>query len=261
ELELAARTLERDNQRSEQGRLAKIDAEHNNEPKEIAILNPLSLSHYTSTVDVKIHLGGVAMSYLALGKDEMQRALIYMHGSLMPGKSLVVEGALGVKRHDAHLRDVVLSSLSTFNPVSGIIRNATASILTSTSSHFPTQVKNTQSASEGKAFPFSTSEFKEQPSSKAVYHAVGKNQGHKPYMEKQSGKDKNGRFVSKYSVVNTLPGRNLPASTVDAVLQDRMAGILIQFKMELDEPFIAEGVNVLTVVVIERGGNRHQQNV
>jgi hypothetical protein len=272
EIDLAANQLLQKQKKEEQDRLAGIDREHNNGPREIAILKPASLSHFTGKIDVKIHLGGVPMSFLGLDKDEVQRLLIYMNGELIPVKSLIIKDVLNLKEEDAGLIDLDFKNLNTrvdnsgkasnaFNTATGIITGQKLSIMTNTSAVIPVHALNSQKAGQGKSFPFSTSPLQEQPSSRAVYSTPVKTGSSGNSLVKTSSVDKEGRMVSRYAIGNQLPGRNITPSKINNLLQDRLEGIYIQFEAELDEPYITEGVNVLTVVVIERGGNRHQQTV
>lgn len=280
EFELAAKQLDHDNSKAEHDRLNKINLEHNNNPKEIAILSPVSLTNYTNTIDVKIHLGGVPISYLGLGKDEQQRVLIYINGELIPPKSLILDSSkLESKDDKNHLKDFDFQNLisidksgyvsNAFNSVTGIIKTSKASIITDTALHYPVQALNSQDINSGKQYVFSNSKFKEQPVSKSVYKAPTNNfESPNLYVEKKSkvinkkdSKVKGNLLVHNYDVKGNLPGRDISPSKISDLLKDRIPGLLIQFKVELDEPFVVEGVNVLTVVVIERGGNRHQQNV
>lgn len=281
ELELAAQKLLHEDKTVEKARLDKINNEHNNQPKEIAILSPVSLSHYTSTIDVRIHLGGVGMSYLGLGKDEKQRVLIFINGELIPPKSLLIDDSgLSAENNNAHSKDYDFTNLisiekrtgnfvNAFNSTSGIIKASKARVITDTTIHYPNQKTQSKVVSSGTQFSFSASKLKELAESKSVYSSPNK----KPdstglYFEKSSkiimkdkGDVKGNLLVHSYELKNNLPGRGISPSKIDSLLQNRLPGLLIQFKVELDEPFIVEGVNVLTVVVIERGGNRHQQNV
>lgn len=280
ELELAAKKLEHDTSKAQHDRLNKINSEHNNDPKEIAILNPVSLNNYTNTIDVKIHLGGVPMSYLGLGKDEQPRVLIYINGELIPPKSLIIDSSkLESKDDENHLKDFDFQNLisidkagnvsNAFNSLTGIIKTSKASIITDTSLHYPMQALNSQNINSGKQYVFSNSKFKEQPVSKSVYKAPTNNfdsvnlyvEKNSKIINKKDGKVKGNLLVHNYDVKGNLPGRGISPSKISDLLKDRIPGLLIQFKVELDEPFVIEGVNVLTVVVIERGGNRHQQNV
>lgn len=278
ELEFAAQKLLYENKKADKEILDKINNEHNNKAKEIAVLSPVSLSHYTGAIDVKIHLGGVSMSYLGLGKDEMQRLLIFINGELIPPKSLIIEDlSLNADDNKAHSKDYELNNLifldkksgnfvNAFNPAAGMIKSSKGSIITDSAMYFPAQ--KMQGSITGKEI-LSGSNIKEQAESKSVYNPAIKNSGSDSlYFERKSetilkeeGEVKGNLLVHNYDLKNNLPGRKISNSTIDSLLQERIPGLLIQFKIKLDEPFIVEGVNVLTVVVIERGGNRHQQNV
>ena len=280
ELELAAKQLDHDNNKAVHDRLSKINSEHNNEPKEIAILSPFSLMNYTNAIDVKIHLGGVPMSYLGLGKDEQQRVLIYINGELIPPKSLIIDSSnLESKDDKNHLKDFDYQNLisvnevgkvsNAFNSAIGIIKTSKASIITDTSLHYPEQLLKGKEVNSGKQYAFSRSKFIEQPTSKSVYKASNNNfdsenlfvERNTKVIKKKEGIAKGNLLVHNYDVKGNLPGRGISPSKINNLLKDRVPGLLIQFKVELDKPFIEEGVNVITVVVIERGGNRHQQNV
>jgi hypothetical protein len=280
ELELAAKQLDHDNNKAKYDRLNKINSEHNNNPKEIAILSPVSLMNYTKAIDVKIHLGGVPMSYLGLGKDEQQRVLIYINGELIPPKSLIIDSSnLESKNDKNHIKDFDYQNLITvndignvsnaFNSTIGTIKTSKSIIITDTSLHYPEQLLKGKEVSSGKQFAFSASKFIEQPISKSVYKAPTNNytsanlfvEKNTKVINKKEGITKGNLLVHNYDVKGNLPGRGISPSKINNLLKDRIPGMLIQFKVELDKPFIEKGVNVITVVVIERGGNRHQQNV
>jgi hypothetical protein len=282
ELDLAAKQLLKEDRSSEKQRLESISREHSNSPKEIAILSPLSLSHYTNPIDVKIHLGGVPLSFLGIGKDEMQRVLVYINGELIPPKSLILEESrLGAKEESIHLKDFDFSNLvfidnktgeirNSFDSKGGIISTSKARVITDTAVHYPIQKLRGQTANSGDQLAFTALKFKEYPISETTYGYPTKNHDStKVYLERDTkaievkGKDKPVRsyLVHNYSIENILPGRGFSTSRVKTFLQDRIPGVFIHFKVPLDEPFIVEGVNVLTVVVIEKSGDRHQQNV
>ena len=259
ELEVAAAELSKKEMQEEKRRLEKIAAEHDNGPREIAILNPTALSNHSKAIDVKIHLGGVPLSFLGLEKDEIQRVLIYLNGELIPVKSLLVEASTQIKNPKNHLSDFDLMNSKAFDVGTGILKNEVASIITDTTRHFPTHSINKQKRSKGAFYAFSSSEYREQAGAKFAYAADGKTDGKAPFLGVNIKADNKGRMVTESEIKNNIPGRGNAGSRINALLKDRIAGILLRFRVELDE--LAEGVNVLTVIVIEKGGNRHQQNV
>ena len=236
--------------------------------------------NYTKAIDVKIHLGGVPMSYLGLGKDEQQRVLIYINGELIPPKSLIIDSSnLESKDDKSHTKNFDYHNLisvneigkpaNAFNSATGIIKTSKSSLITDTSLHYPEQLLKGKEVSSVKQYAFSTSKFIEQPTSKSVYKALTNNydsanlfvEKNTKIINKKEGITKGNLLVHNYDIKGNLPGRGISPSKINNLLKDRIPGLLIQFKVELDKPFIEEGVNVITVVVIERGGNRHQQNV
>lgn len=259
ELELAAAELRKNEAQDEKQKSEKIFAEHDNQPREIAVLNPLSLSHHSQAINVKIHLGGVPLAFLGLDEDESQRVLIFLNGELIPVKSLLVEESINVKNPEYHLPDFDLMRSKAFNSETGIFKNGVASIVTDTAKYFPTQVISKKKRDEGVHSVFNSSEYRELAVARSLYVATGKIDGKASSLSVNIKKDKEGRRVNQYEIQNNIPGRGNAASRINDLLKDRMAGILLQFRVELDE--LVEGVNVLTVVVIEKGGNRHQQNV
>ncbi|MFZ7116411.1 MAG: hypothetical protein ACO1G9_13605 [Bacteroidota bacterium] len=281
EAELLAAQLLHNDKKDDKARVDKINNEHNNEHKEISILSPVNHSHFTNSFDVRIHLGGVGMTYLGLGKDEMQRVLIYINGELIPPKSLIIDDSgLPAEDNALHLKDFDFVNLNSFdkktgnfvnafNSTTGIIKSGKASIMTDTAVHYPSQNAAGKAADKGTQFAFSHSKLQELPESKAVYKSAKVNaEAGGLYFEKstktivkEKGHVKGNLLVHTYELKNNLPGRGISPSKVDNLLKNRTPGLLIQFKVELDKPFVVEGVNVLTVVVVERGGNRHQQNV
>jgi hypothetical protein len=258
ELEAAAAELRKAETQKERQRLAKIAAEHDRAPREIVILNPTSLSNHSNAVDVKIHLGGVPLSFLGLGKDESQRVLLYLNGTLVPIKSLLVEESSTIPKSPAHLGDFDIGRSPLFDVESGILSNRVASLVVDTAKHYPAHAGNTK-RTEAVRYVFSPSEYREQAVTKTLLRAGGRQGGKASVLSVDSRTDKKNRPIQDYAVSNVLPGRGNPASRIDDMLQARMAGVLLRFKVELNE--LVEGVNVLTVVVVERGGSRHQQNV
>jgi hypothetical protein len=210
ELELAAARLRRDEARRDQGRLSKIAADHDCAPRDIAILNPVQMSHHESKIAAKIHLGGVPASFLGLGKDEQQRVFVFLNGDLVPRTSMA---------------------------------------LTESESDAP------QAASASRGSALDTTDRVRTPI------AAGAQTQRKaaPKLAIRSKQDINGRGVVDHRLDNVMPGRGNPASRIGQLMRDRMAGMLIQIDLTPDK--LVEGVNTLTVVVIERGGQRHQQNV
>ena len=255
ELELAATKLEWDKKKARKDKVERIQEEHNNDPKEIAILSPVSLEHFTSAIDCRIHLGGVPISYLGLDEAEANRVLIYLNSHLVPLKSLIVEESLSVRDEDNHKEYIDLGKLA------GSFRNRKVHIITDTSGKIPSQTNNKVNVSKGKEFSFSKSGMKEEPVARNVYAAGAKSGAGKIQLSRDIVKDRKGRSLNKYRFDNLRSAGLKPASNLQDVLNDRLPGILIQFRVELDEPFMVEGVNVITVVVIEKGGNRHQQSV
>lgn len=262
ESQVAAAELRRNQTREEKRRLDKIAVEHDNGPREITILNPAALSHHAKAVDFKIHLGGVPLSFLGLGKDELQRVLIFLNGELIPVKSLLVEESTQINNPKAHVADFDLGNSKAFDTGTGIFRNHVAQIITDTAKLFPTHAGNRQKRNDGTHFVFSTSEYREQPASKSVYAAAGKrgkSDGRLPVLGVSIKDDSKGRRITQYEIKNNVPGRGNAPSRINELLKDRIAGVLIQFRVELDG--LVEGVNVLTLVVVEKGGARHQHNV
>lgn len=194
ELEVGAAALRRDDARKGQSRLAKIAAEHDHSPREIAILDPTDLSHHESKVAVRIHLGGVPASFLGFDEDEQQRVFVFVNGEERSLRPMVV---------DANGR-----------------------------SELPARATAIRQSGPASAAPTLTTRLR---------------------------RDVKGRGIIDYGLANVMPGRGNPASRVDRLLQNRIGGLSLHSTLELDK--LVEGVNVLTVVVIEKGGRRHQQNV
>lgn len=259
ELEAAAAELRKHETQKDHRRLATLAAEHEPAPREIAILNPTTLSNHSSAVDVKIHLGGVPLSFLGLEQDELQRVLIYLNGTLVPIKSLLVEGASTITNPKDHVSDFHIGRSQSFNAETGILTNGAASLVIDTARQYPAHATNTRKKNEGVRFAFSASEYREQPIAKTIAAPAGKKDGKAPFLGVNVKTDHHGRPVKEYAIHNNLPGRGNAASRINDFLNDQMAGLLLRFRVELDD--FTEGVNVLTVVVLEKGGTRHQQTV
>lgn len=271
ELEFIAQQLLHDENNAEKERIEKINSEHSNDPKEIAILSPAALSHYSKSIDVKIHLGGVSMSYLGIGKDEEPRVLIFINGELIPPKSLIAD-ELDALDDTKHLKDFDFKNLVTidsksgkitnsFNKTTGIIQTSKSKILTDTSSHYPTQKSNLKT---GNQFAFSTSKLNAISTSNNVSYSNSKNSptdlnlNRSTKMKSNKGVD---QLIHEYTLTNVFSGKKISSSKIDSFLQDRIPGIFVQMNLSLNEPYIVDGINVISVVVIERGGIRHQQKV
>jgi hypothetical protein len=69
------------------------------------------------------------------------------------------------------------------------------------------------------------------------------------------------QLIHEYTLTNVFSGKKISSSKIDSFLTDRISGIFVQMNLSLNEPFIVDGINVISVVVIERGGIRHQQKV
>jgi hypothetical protein len=259
ELEIAADLLRQSETQEVKQRLDKISAEHNNAPKEIVILNPTTLSHHTRTINFKIHLGGVPLSFLGLGQDESQRVLIYLNAELIPVKSLVVEESTRIGNLKKHVADFDLATSKAFNSKSAVLTNGVASIMIDTARHYPTQAIKQQPRNQAQ-YGLGPLVYRDLAAAKSVSAAAGKrNTGKSRFIDVKVNNDRKGRTVNQYDIKNGLPGRGNAPSRDDELMQATMPGIMLQFKLQLDE--LTEGVNVLTVAVIEKGGNRHQQNV
>lgn len=260
ELELAAAQLRKKEQAAEKLRQDRIQSDHQNMPREVTVLNPLPLSCHSKPIDVKIHLGGVPMSFLGLARDEFQHVLIYLNGELIPIKSLVVGGAAApVSDTNAYAADIDLYRTPGFNSATGVFTNRLTRIITDTTNIEPAHASNTQRQNQSTRFAFSNSKFQGQPVARAIYAAHAAGNGKRAVFNVRTRRDDQGRRVEHSQVDGILPGRANPASHINKALQERIAGIFVQFRLELDQ--LVEGVNVLTVVVLEKAGNRQVQNV
>ncbi len=255
ELELAATQLVRDKKKARKDKLQRISDEHANAPKEIALLAPLNMEHFTSDIEFRIHLGGVPVSYLGLGDSEAARVLIYVNSHLVPVKSLVVEQSLSVVDVARHGVDIDLSAgPNTF-------ANGKVRIVADTGREIPGQRQSAAARAQPTSFTFAAGFGGEERVAKTAYVAPVKTGAGQVTLNRSTSTKKSGRTVHSYAFENLKPGGLKAASTAQDVLADRLPGMLLQFTVALDEPFIVQGINVLTVVVIERGGHRHQQSV
>lgn len=269
ELELAATKLERNKKKAKKDSLQRISDEHNNDPKEIAILTPASMEHFTSLIEFRVHLGGVPLSYLGLGEDEANRVLIYLNGNLIPLKSLVVEESLSVLNEERHKADIdfgmipghVVGEVTTDARIRNSFVNARARIIADTAASIPTQRSNKDALYRTTSFVFGIAAVSEQTAAKWAYAPSPSTGAARIALKRAYGGDKAGRVVQSYDFDNLRPGALKPASAVQDILANRLPGILLQFRAAPDEAPIVEGVNVFTVVVIEKGGHRHQQSV
>ena len=255
ELELAATQLDRDRKKVRKDKLQGISDEHDNAPKEIAVLAPVNMEHFTSDIEFRIHLGGVPVSYLGLGESEANRVLIYVNSHLIPLKSLVVEQSLSVIDVAHHERDLDLAAgPNTF-------ANGKVRIVADTGREIPGQRQGAAARAQPASYTLAAGVLGEERVAKTAYLSPIKTGAAKVTLNRSTKTEKSGRTVHSYAFENLKPGGLKPASTAQNVLADRLPGMLLQFTAALDEPFIEQGINVLTVVVIERGGHRHQQSV
>jgi hypothetical protein len=213
------------------------------------------MEHFTSDIEFRIHLGGVPVSYLGLGDSEATRVLIYVNSHLIPLKSLVVEQSLSVVDVARHAVDIDLAAgTNTFS-------NGKVRIVADTGREIPKQQQSAAARAQPASFTFAAGVVGEERVAKTAYAPPVKTGAGRVTLNRSTSNDKSGRTVHTYGFENLRPGGLKAASTAQDVLADRLPGMLLQFTAALNETFIVQGINVLTVVVIERGGHRHQQSV
>jgi hypothetical protein len=233
-----------------------MNAEHNNDFKEIAILSPAQLNHYTSDVDVNIHLGGVTMSYFGLNKDEAQRLFIYINGSMVPPKSLLIEEETLITGSNLHNNDFDFRNLETFDTAGNLLKNSKATVMVNSVDDVQRQ-KQAASQRVNQTAVLSSSKLNlvSQPqTTNPLQKQFGSVQ-----LKRSSAVDGATGTTVITSELNISPGRKPDVDKLKEMITELMPGVNIQFTLSMEQ--LNEGVNVLTVVVIERGGTRYQQNV
>lgn len=267
EMQLLAKNLLKEEKKNELQKLNSLNSDMENKPKEILILSPLQYEHFSNAVHIKIHLGGVPVSYLGLREHEIQRVLIYVNGELIPPKSLLVENvslhSKNDKFHDFHF-NIFENSFYTEkkpseNPLTIQLKNS--GITPDTSGVFPFRKDKTGTVNIGLNNPY----FKNEKNEKGFNCCGEKNKTTKesnPLLHRTDSfrKSKTGKFVHNHSVISLQPGTRQPFKRIEDLLNNSIPGILLQFKVEEPASYLNEGVNVLSVVIIDKGGERHQSN-
>lgn len=263
EMQLAAKMLLKEDKLEEQHKLEGLMADQEIKPVKILILSPTPLEHFSNAIPVKIHLGGVPLSYLGLGENEMQRVLIYVNGELIPPKSILIEGASPHAKngnyHQWH-----------FDLINNVIKGNSNSPATNTE------------ISKTKIIPNFKSNFSRgitQPGLKNIWAPVsGKQNEHvccNEYAFAETGESdqvlnhqvtvsvhpKTGKFVHTHRLSGRDIIHGIPANYLLELVNKSEPGILLQFDIDTNAPYLHDGVNVISVVIIQKGGNRHQANV
>jgi hypothetical protein len=249
ELELAAKRLSKEDRTKELNRAEVLDREHNNQPKEIAILSPRNFDHFSANIQASIFFGGVSSSYLGLGRNEAQRILIYCNGHLIPPKSLVIDDSqIGVSFDKSHNQNLSLDK-EIFSTRKSVIISNTAKLLRDQGKQIAEDEKVTRMYGVTFGIPNSNAGIPKSRSGSEIYTTL-------------SATRKAGRpSVYQHEVFHLPRGSSVEHNKIERFLNDRQPGLMIRFRINYASGLLVEGVNALTVVVIEKGGDRHQQQV
>ncbi len=260
ELDLIAKQLEHDENQTEHDRVNKINSEHNNDPKDICILSPTDMAHFDDVADIKIHLGGMSASNLGINTGEMQTIYIYLNSKMILPKSLIVEEAINEQKPGIHLNDFDLRALPGFQSSKNVFKNNRTTIVLNTAEHVVSEKKASQPKTSSEKMYFNNYTFNEHPSTlNSFSKAKIANDGKPTHTKQNVGKDKNGRSITNHNIINLKPGKNLTTIQIGKIVNEIKPGLYLSFKAYPNE--LINGLNVLNVVVIERGGNRHQKSV
>jgi hypothetical protein len=213
----------------ERARLARIDAEHTAVPKQIGVLSPAPSSVHRGDVPVEIHLGGMPPSYLGLEADEQERVFIFVNDNLVPTKSLIVGRATVRENPELTEQDFVLNRLQGFDADNRVL-------------HGPDATIRLGAAGTRKAGPTALA----RKGTLTVERRASK-----------AGADGAKRVSTR--LANVRPGRMLTHTQRRALAAQLPAGTELHFSIPLGD--LTEGTNTLTVVAIDRGGQRYEQIV
>lgn len=260
ELDLLANQLTFDKNQESHDKLKKLDDEHNNNPKDICILSPTQMMHFENEAEIKIHLGGVAPSNLGLNNGEMMTVMFYLNSKLIIPKSLIVEESIDEQKASNHKIDYDLNRMVGFQSEKNIFSNKRVSIVMNTAEHQVGSKSITPAKTSSEKMYFNNYLYKESQTTLASFSKTKINNEGKPTQSKINlKKDKNGRSITEHTIVNMRPGKNLTAVQIGKIVSELEPGVFVSFKLLANE--LITGLNVLNVVVIERGGHRHQKSV
>jgi hypothetical protein len=247
-LDLQTKQDEREVNKADHDRLSRIRNEFTSDPKTITVINPVQSLVYDDDIDMRINLGSVPASYLGLAKDEQQRVLILLNGSLIPPQALALDDPfVSLDSNKLLASPISISALPGFDPAHAtLIGNSTRIALPKSFNDGPMQLSRSDNA-----LPLQTS---------LRSLAKGKGISSSRPVNKQSVKtSRNGTSIVTSTLTNVLPGRRMTAAKRADVEQTLSPGITIRFRADLGH--LLSGTNTLVVVVVDPGGQRYQQVV
>lgn len=268
EMQLSAKNLLKEEKKKELEKLESLSAGSGNRIKEILILNPLQYEHFNNSIPVKIHLGGIPVSSLGLNDYEIQRVLICINGELIPPKSLIVEDVQPHSKKDSfHNFHFNISEKIFYNSKDSSVKLPQIQLKNSginpdTSGMFTFNKNKSNNRNIGLKDPYLIKD-KNEENINCCDSKTGKEKVSIPLSHKTDKFRivKSGKFIHNHSLINNQPGSRQPYKRIEELINQSIPGILIQFKIEASAPYLNEGVNVLSVIFIDRGGERHQSNV
>ncbi|RZK73219.1 MAG: hypothetical protein EOO85_17825, partial [Pedobacter sp.] len=249
-LELVAADLRKDNLKTREDSIRKIANELSNKPKQIKILSPTHLATYETDVPIKIHFGGVPTSYLGFHTDELQRVHIFLNGKSISPKSLLLTTNVSTPSTtiNGNIGSVLTSITTTAIPLAN-----NASLITDTSLAFhPTTNAGSNLLNTNIRNISLTRVTNNNNSDKKLLENLVK-------ISELNSLSAKGSQVITHVVSPIAPGLVMDNQTMTAVVNESLPGFLLQFTA-LSKDLVV-GVNVLTAIVIDKAGTRHQQNL
>lgn len=248
-LELVATELRRDDLKTREVSIKKIADELSNKPKEIKILSPTHMATYETDVPIKIHFGGVPKSYLGLDTDELQRVHIFLNGKSIPPKSLQLTTSVA----STSTSIVADREILTPNAINPTLFTRNAALFTDTSLTLPRSGTAASHAPNTNSPPILSARLAStnRPDKKLLESLVK--------ISTLNSLSKKGSPIITHTLSPIATGLVMDSQTMTAIVKESLPGLLLQFTA-LSKDLVV-GVNVLTAIVIDKAGTRHQQNL
>jgi len=260
EADYLAAQLDKDKAEADLEKIRRIDEEYNNNPKDIVILSPAPMSHFDNEAEIKIHLGGVAMSNLGLNDSEQQTVFIFLNSKSISPKTLFAKEQLAPARSQSHEKDFDLKGIKGWDPNRNIFKNSRATLVANTAEHKMKVAHAIPARISSKKFYFNDYNYPETNMSLSAFSSHKIMSDGKPASVKLfTGRDVKGGTRITHSIQNQRIGIKMNSVTISQFLEELPAGIFISLKAHAGD--LVQGINVLHVVVIDRNLNRHESSV
>jgi len=247
-LELDGKQTERATKAADQNRLRRIRDEFTSDPKTITVINPVQSLVYDDDIEVQIRLGNVPASYLGLEKDEQQRVIILLNGSLIPPQAIAVNDPFVNLDTKKMIDPVRIADDQSFGPGDTRITGNIAAIGSSRTSE-------DGAIASGR---FNNTVLPLQAGLRSMAIGRGKSSS-LPTIQQSTKISEAGRPVVTSVLTNVLPGRRMTASKRAGLEAALPPATTIQFRADLRH--LISGTNTLVVLVIDPGGQRYEQVV